>query len=113
MNRSEGFSRHKKEAKILDDLNSFLRFYVNDPRLRFVSITRVDLNKDQSMAKVYWDTFDSEKSGEARKAMGGASGKLRTLLAKAMGSKTVPDLRVERDGQFTEEKRITELLCET
>ena len=98
------------KAQILDDLNSFLRFNINDPRLRFVSITRVDLRKDYSQALVHWDTFDCEKRQDAEVAMGRVAGKLRALLARRLKIKSVPELLIKYDGQFVDEKRISELL---
>ena len=105
-----GFHKHKVEGKILNDLNSFLRFAVNDPRLQFVSITRVDLQGDYSRAKVYWDTFDCGKRNQAQAAMQGVTGKLRGLLAQALKMKSVPELLIQYDDQFADEERIKELL---
>ena len=98
------------ESQIMDDLNSFLRFSVNDPRLKFVSITRVELRDDYSLASVYWDTFDHEKNAAVEAAMIKVRGKLRTLLAQGLKTKSVPELQIKYDGQFVHEKRITELL---
>ena len=101
----------KLEAKILQDLNSFLRFSVNDPRLRFVSITRVELRRDCSLAIAYWDTFDSHQHSQVAAAMAGVKGKLRTLLARGLKIKSVPELKIQHDGQFEGEQRISELIA--
>ena len=111
--REHSFQRQRISAKILDDLNSFLRFSLNDPRLQFVSITRVDLNSDYSQVLAYWDTW-SEDIAPGEAAMNSAKGKLRSLLARALGQsfklKSVPQLLLVRDTQYSDEKRIGQLL---
>ena len=56
------------EERILNELNMILRRDMNDTRLQFVSLTHVELSNDFSMAKVYWDTFDSGKRGDIKKS---------------------------------------------
>ena len=104
------FHKNKIASKILDDLNYFLRFSLNDPRLKCVSVTRVDLQDNYSCVRVYWDTFDYDKCQEAQTAMWGVRGKLRGLLSQALKIKRVPKLMVYYDSQWREEQRMRELL---
>ena len=104
------FHKDKVANKILNDLNSFLRFTLNDPRLKSVSVTRVDLQDNYSCARVYWDTFDYNKCPEAQKAMWGVRGKLRGLLSRALKIKRVPKIVVHYDAQWRDEQRMRELL---
>ena len=110
MNPRPGIKKHQLQGQMLQDLNSFLRFSLNDPRLQFVSVTRVELVEDNSRAIVYWDTFDSRTHPQAARAMGKAAGRLRTLLARKLKKKTVPKLTVRYDEQFEQEQRMVELL---
>ena len=98
------------EERILNELNMILRRDMNDTRLQFVSLTHVELSNDFSMAKVYWDTFDSGKRGDIKKALHSAHGKLRSNLAKVLNVRHTPDLTLLYDGQFESEKAIDELL---
>ena len=110
MNPRPGIKKHQLQGQMLHDLNSFLRFSLNDPRLQFVSVTRVELVEDNSRAIVYWDTFDPRTHPQAAQAMGRAAGRLRTLLARKLKKKTVPKLTVRYDEQFEQEQRMVELL---
>ena len=59
--RKNNFSKQKYEERIAQEINQFLRTSFSDPRLSLVTVTHVELNKDYSVAKVYWDTFDAGK----------------------------------------------------
>jgi ribosome-binding factor A len=105
------FKKDKYEERILAEVNSLLRAKVNDPRLQFVSITKVELNKDFSVAQIYWDTFESSQRGDAKKAIESARGKLRTLLAKSLNVRAVPLLVFNYDAQFESEQVIEQILA--
>ena len=60
---SKGHKKQIMQDKILNHANTILRS-LSDSRLQFVSITKVELNNDFSMAKLFWDTYDSSKRGE-------------------------------------------------
>lgn len=96
--------------KILQGANSFLRTGVSNSSLTFVSITRVELSDDISAAKLYWDTFDASKRGDAKKAIESLAPKVRTHLSKLLKMRHVPAISFVYDSQFDEEKKITDLL---
>jgi len=99
------------QDKIMNQVNSILR-NLSDVRLQFVSVTKVELNNDYSQAKLYWDTFDSSKRGDAKKALESVVGKVRTLLAAALKLRHVPSLLFCYDSQFEEESKIVDILKE-
>ena len=98
------------EERILKELNMILRRDLNDTRMQFVSLTHVELSNDFSMAKVYWDTFDSGKRGDVKKALASAQSKLRSCLAKVLNVRHTPDLTLIYDSQFEGEQAINEIL---
>jgi ribosome-binding factor A len=115
MPRNKTGGSHSKvifEDKIKNEISSLLRTSLNDPRLIMMSITRVELNQDYSMATVYWDTFDSTKRGDVKDAVEGTRGKLRSLLAKNLNVRHTPDITFIYDSQFEDEARIQKLLDE-
>lgn len=111
MAQKKTFKKDKYEERILAEVNSLLRSKVSDPRLQFVSITKVELNKDFSVAQVYWDTFESSQRGDAKKAMESARGKLRSLLAQNLSVRAVPQLEFFYDSQFESEQVIEKILA--
>lgn len=109
-NNSGVNSKELFQDKIRNEISLMLRREIADPRLTMISITSVELNKDYSVAKVYWDTFDASKRGDAKKAIDGLTGKMRSLLAKNLDVRHTPTLEFIYDSQFEDEMRITQLL---
>lgn len=106
------FKKPKLEERILSECNSFLRGSSNDPRLKFVSVTRVELTSDYSYATLSWDTFESKKRGDAKKAIEGVVPRLRTHLAKILKMRKVPEVIVKYDSQYDAQKKIEDILHE-
>ena len=98
------------QDKIRNEISVMLRREIADPRLTMISITRVELNQDYSVAKVFWDTFDAAKRGDAKKAIDGLTGRMRSLLAKNLDVRHTPILEFFYDSQFEDELKITQLL---
>jgi len=105
-------SKDVYQERIRNELNLILRREVSDPRLTLASITKVELNQDFSMAKVYWDTFDASARGDVKKAFEGVDGRFRTLLAKNVKFRHTPALTFIYDSQYEDEMKITKLLNE-
>jgi ribosome-binding factor A len=110
MVKKNPFKKDKFEERLLNDLNSLLRMTIRDPRLQFVSFTKVELSPDYAYATCYWDTFKSETRGDAKKTLEEAKGKIRSTLAKTMDVRHVPALNFVYDNQFEEEKKIVDLM---
>ena len=110
MARSQNSNKSNYEENIKNEINLALRREIADPRLTMVSITRVELTQDYSEAKVFWDTFDSSKRGDIKKAIEGCASKVRSVLAKNLKVRHTPRLTFFYDSQFEDEKAITDLL---
>lgn len=67
---------------------------VADPRLQTVSISRVAVSDDLSLASIYYTVFGGKKEArEAAKGFERASGFLRSHLAKTLNLRFTPSLR--------------------
>jgi ribosome-binding factor A len=110
--RKQGHNKVVFEERMKNEINLSLRRDIADPRLTMISVTRVELTDDYSQAKVYWDTFDANRRGDAKKAIEGLSSKLRSILAKKLEVKHTPEIQFQYDSQFEDEKKIVELLDE-
>ena len=109
---AKSYKKEKYGERILHELNMILRRDLNDSRLQFASLTKVQLNRDCSVAKVYWDTFDPHRREDIKKAMEKAVGKMRGRLGQTLDVRTVPILELIYDNQFEEESKITRILEE-
>lgn len=106
------FKKEKFQEEIQQKVSQFIRKDLGDKRLVFVSITKVELNDDFSVATIYWDTFETRARGDVKKAIDGATGKLRHYLATNLTTRQIPQLNFIYDSQYEAEKHITDLLEE-
>ena len=109
MKNSNSFKKEKLQERIQQMVSSYLKS-MSDIRFNLVSITRVELNYDNSKANVYWDTFDSDKKEELREALPKASGKLRSQMSGVLNIRQVPSINFCYDSQFEDEKKIVDIL---
>jgi len=109
----ESYNRVKFQNSMTHEINILLRQEFSDPRLQFVTITHVELNKDYSLASVYWDTFDSNKRGDIKVAIEGVSKKMRSKLAQKLKLRHTPALKFLYNSQYEEERKIEKLLQDT
>jgi ribosome-binding factor A len=84
---------------------------VRDPRVGFVTITAVLVSGDLSHARVMVSVpgEDADKS-RALEGLESAAGFLRTRVARALTTRTVPELHFELDRGLEHAARINELL---
>jgi ribosome-binding factor A len=108
--RGNPHSKLKYEELVKNAINSALRRDMNDSRLTFVTITKVELTDDYANAKVWWDTFDSSKRGEITEAIDTVKGRIRTILASRLDVRHTPELLFLYDSQYEDEQRIDRLL---
>jgi len=94
-----GFRGVRLEGLIREELNSLLEGEISDPRLEDVRVTRVELTRDGSRARVWFVTTRSEARAEAAigAAFTRASGFLRSRLCEALPLKRSPELRFRHD----------------
>jgi ribosome-binding factor A len=87
------------EGLIREELNSLLEGEISDPRLEDVRVTRVELTRDGSRARVWFVTtrLEERASAEIETAFTRASGFLRSRLCEALPLKRSPELRFRHD----------------
>ena len=84
---------------------------VKDDRLKFVTVTKVSLSSDYSIATIYYRIFGDEAQIESTShALEDAKGFIRTLLSKAIQIRKVPDLRFKYDSSLEYGNRIEKIL---
>ena len=80
---------------VQQELAVLIRDEVRDPRVGMVSVTAVDVSRDLAYAKIHV-TFvgdrDQEEIDQAVKALNGAAGYLRKLLAASIKLRITPKL---------------------
>ncbi len=99
------------QEEILHALSSILLFEVTDPRVKGITMTRVLLTKDLSVARIYYEA--SLKKKEEREglqaALKRASHFIRKQLAPHLKLRAMPDLEFFYDETSDEVSRVQEL----
>lgn len=92
------YRTNKMTHAILEVLSELLQSQVKDPRVGFVTLGGVKLNRDHSVAEVFFTVMgegaNPEQSLEGLKK---ARGFLQGKLAKTLGLRTAPELRFTHD----------------
>lgn len=99
-------------STIQRELAEFLMREASDPRLdTLISITRVRVSEDLSVADVYVSIMGSRgKQTAALNALRHSAGAMRTRLNKALSIRQVPYLKIHIDERLKKELETLELL---
>jgi ribosome-binding factor A len=86
---------------------------VRDPRVGFVTLTRVDVSGDLSHAQVLvMAQGDEAERQRALEGLQSAAGFLRGKVAKALATRTIPELHFELDRGLEHAARINAMLAD-
>jgi phosphoesterase RecJ-like protein len=92
------YRTNKLSQSILEVLSQLLQVSVKDPRVGFVTLNAVELNRDHSVARVFFSVMGDEE--DRRKSLLGlkkARGFMQSKLARTLGLRAAPQLRFEYD----------------
>lgn len=79
-------------------LAELLQASVKDPRVGFVTINKVELNRDHTVARVMWSVIgDEEERAKTFLGLKKAAGYLQSQVGRILGMRSVPQLRFEYD----------------
>jgi ribosome-binding factor A len=103
-------SRPKRVAEaIRNELSILLLQRVRDPRLRDVTITRVEVTGDIKLARIYYSVARAEEAAEAGKGLARAKGFFRSQIAKMLNLRYTPELIFYYDATYEESERLEKL----
>ncbi len=98
---------------IQQELATMITFDLRDPRLAFVSVTRVQVSPDLRHANVYISSLSGEEAEtEIMAALRKASGFLRRQLGSRTTLRYVPELAFHFDDGLIQSQRMSDLLDE-
>ena len=107
-------ARHARIAdQIQRELAELIRTEVRDPRVGMVTLTGVEVSRDQSHAKVFFTVLGPEGAvRDAAEGLGRAAGFLRSQLAHRLSTRSVPELHFEHDVSVERGIHLTRLIDE-
>ena len=98
-------------TQIQRSLSELIRGELDDPRLKSVTLTGVEVSKDLGHARVYFSLFDPGQDPDAaRDALRRAAGLLRGRLAQALTVRHVPELDFRHDESELRAARLDALI---
>ena len=106
-----GYRVQRVEKIIERELASIIFSEVHNELIKFVSITKVALNKDMSVALVWYTVLGNDGEIEAtKKALEQAKGFLRSDLAHRLDLRKTPELRFKYDESLAYGNHISEVI---
>jgi len=110
---SNDFKRTDRISQaLLRKLAQLIQQEITDPRLsRFVTLSAAKVAKDLSHAKIYFTVLNDDPVVTAS-ILNAAASYLRTLLAKSVTLRTVPQLHFVYDESIEYGKRLSRLIDE-
>lgn len=104
-----------RSARIADQIQrslaELIRTEVRDPRVGMVTLTGVELSRDQSHAKVFFTVLGPPAAGaEALEGLARAAGFLRSQLSHELTTRKVPELHFAYDESVERGVRLSQLI---
>ena len=96
---------------IQKEISQMILRELKDPRLGFVTITRIEVTGDLRLARVFYSVMGSTAAqGASQKALETAKGFIRKRLGERLRLRYTPELQFYRDDTIERNLRITKLL---
>lgn len=98
---------------IRNELSTLLLQRVRDPKLRDISISRVELSDDLRYAKIYYTSLQGNRvAGQVQKSLTKAKGFMRSHLAKTINMRFTPELQFCYDDNVEKVEEMEQLLAD-
>jgi ribosome-binding factor A len=101
----------KLVSQIKQRITNVILFRLKDPRVGFVTVTKVDLARDLKTCTVHYSVLGSEGDrAKTGKALEDARGFIQAEVGKTMRTRTVPRIVFRYDDTFEKTDRILKIL---
>ena len=91
------------------EIAELVRLQINDPRVKLVTITGVEVARDYSHAKIFFTRLDG-KHDEALKGLEHAAGFLRSHLSRSIKLRIMPQLHFVYDASVENGSYLSQLI---
>lgn len=114
MKKRNGYSRAQRVGQEIHEVvASLLLVGVDDPRLRLIQVTDVDVTADLRHARIYYVMLDGEEPAEeVYEAVERVSGFVRSHLGSELRLRYVPEVEFRFDEAVLRGRRIDEILSD-
>ena len=91
------------------EIAELVRLEINDPRVKLVTITGVDVAGDYSHAKIFFTRLDG-RHDEALEGLERASGFIRNQLSRSLKLRVMPQLHFAYDASVEHGSHLSQLI---
>jgi ribosome-binding factor A len=99
--------------RVREEVSQILATEVADPGIGLVTVTRVKVTADLSLARVYWTTLgDQIQRKQTAKALKRASAYVRHLLSERLSLRRSPEVKFLFDESVAAQDRVEQILQE-
>jgi len=111
---AQGFRPNRVGDQIREELSAMLtRGEVHDPKIGFITLTRVQVSPDLQIAHVYYTSLgDAAARKDTQKALDRATPFLRRQIGGRVQLRRVPELDFRFDESIAHQDRIEQILQE-
>lgn len=96
-----GIRADRVQRELQREISTILHEDLKDPRIGFVTVTRIELTGDLRFAKVYYSILGDEANKESSKdGIQSAAGYIRKLVGERLNLRYVPELSFRLDGSI-------------
>lgn len=103
--------KERIESLIKRELAPIIVNRLDDPALRMVTVTDVDLTNDMSFATVFVSFLNEDHIKPGLEALVKAKGMLRTEIAQVLTTRRTPELLFKFDKSIHEGAKISEIIA--
>jgi ribosome-binding factor A len=99
--------------QIREEVSQILSTEVSDPGIGLVTVTRVKVTPDLSLARIYWTSMgDAKQIKDTTKALARAASYVRHLLSTRMTLRRSPEVQFLFDRSVAAQDRVEQILHE-
>ena len=99
--------------QIREEVSQILSSEVSDPGVGLITVTRVKMTPDLSLARVYWTSMgDAAQRKQTAKALSRAASFVRHLLSSRLTLRRSPEVQFLFDQSVAAQDRVEQILLE-
>ena len=101
------------EKSLIREINNIIYRKINDPRIKFVTITRIKVSSDLKYADIFVTIFnDTDQQKKALKGLKNATKFIRGELGKDLKLRYVPNIKFIIDEDLEHQYKLLEIITE-
>jgi len=104
-------TRSERVQEVLrQEVSKIIHDDLKDPRIGFITVTRVELTRDLRFARIFFSVLEDDKKELSLRGLKSAKGFIRGLIGERVKLQFVPDIAFKIDESFSHTKHVYDIL---